>query len=84
VSSLVRSVVLSILPFLFVLPVYPQQRTGTAAKEESLYSKALFASIVEMEKSYGHIDDSDSGTRIRTDYHRILVEKDLGITDDAM
>jgi hypothetical protein len=82
VYPLLRSVVLSILPCLFVLPVYPQQQKGAAAKEENLYSKALFASIVEMEKSYGHVDDSDLGTRIRTDYHHMLVERDLGITDD--
>jgi len=80
VCVLLRSVVLSILPFLFVLPLYPQEK-GASAKEENLYSKALFASIVEMEKSYGHMDDSVSGTRIRVDYHHMLVEKDLGITD---
>jgi DNA-binding transcriptional ArsR family regulator len=81
VCALLRSVVLSILPFLAVLPLHSQEK-GPAAKEENLYSKALFASIAEMEKSYGHMDDSVSGTRIRTDYHHILVEKDLGITDD--
>lgn len=79
--ALLRSVVLGILPFLFVLPLYPQEK-GAAAKEESLYSKALFASLAEKEKSYGHMDDSVSGTRIRTNYHHTLVEKDLGITVD--
>jgi hypothetical protein len=79
VYTFLRLVVLGILPFLFVLPVYPQEK-GAAAKEENLYSKALFASIIEMEKSNGHIDDSYLG--IRTDYHHMLVEKDLGITDD--
>jgi hypothetical protein len=72
---------LGILLFPFLLPLYPQEK-GTAAKEENLYSKALFASIAEMEKSYGHMDDSVSGTRIRTDYHHMFVEQDLGITND--
>jgi hypothetical protein len=79
VYVLLRSVVLSILPFLFVLPVYTQEK-GAPAKEENLYSKALFASIIEMEKSFGHSDDSYLG--IRTDYHHMLVKKDTGITDD--
>jgi hypothetical protein len=81
VCALLRSVALSILPFLAVVPLYPQQK-GPAAKKENPYSKALFASIAEMEKSYGHMDESVSGTRIRTDYHHMLVEKDPGITDD--
>jgi len=81
VHTLLRSVVLSIFPFLFVISVYPQEK-GAAAKVENLYSKALFASIVEMEKSYSRSDDSVLGTRIRTDYHHMRIEKDLGITDD--
>jgi hypothetical protein len=81
VCPFLRSVVLGILPFLLVLPLFPQEKAA-AAKEENLYSKALFASIAEMEKSYGHTDDSVSGTRIRTDYHHMFVEKDVGITND--
>lgn len=34
-----------------------------------------------MDKSWGHIDDSDGGSRIHTDYHRMLVQKDNEITD---
>jgi hypothetical protein len=34
-----------------------------------------------MEKSYGHMDDSEGGSRIRTDYRHMLVEKDPEITD---
>jgi hypothetical protein len=81
VSPPLRSVVLGILPLLFFLPLYSQEQ-GAAAKEENLYSKAVFASISEMEKSYGHMDDTDEGTQIRTDYHHMLIERDLGITDD--
>jgi hypothetical protein len=79
VFGLLRSVALSIIPFLLVLPVYPQDKSAPA-KEENPYSKALLASIVEMEKSFGHIDDSHLG--IRTNYHHMLVEKDPGITND--
>jgi hypothetical protein len=79
VRGLLRSAVLSIIPFLFVLPAYPQDR-GAPAKEDNLYSKALFASIIEMEKSFGHIDESYLG--VSPDYHHMLVEKDPGITND--
>src|SRR5271163_2001374 len=81
VCTLLRPVVLSILSFFFVLPLCPQEK-GAATKEENLYSKALFASIAEMEKSYGHMDDSVAGTQIRTDYHHMPVEKAPEITNE--
>jgi hypothetical protein len=34
-----------------------------------------------MEKSWGHIDDSNGGSTIRRDYRHMLVEKDPEITD---
>jgi hypothetical protein len=74
-------VLLGILLLLFFFPLYPQEK-GAAAEEENLYSKALAASIAEMEKSFGHTDDSVAGNRIRTDYHHMFVEKDLEITND--
>ena len=79
--ALRRSVAFSILPLLFVLPFFPPEN-GAPAGEENLYSRALLASIIEMNKAYGHIDDSDGGSRVRTDYHHMLVERDPGITDD--
>jgi len=51
------------------------------AKDGSLYSTALFASLAEMEKSWGHIDDSNGGENVRTDYHHMLVKKDPEITN---
>jgi hypothetical protein len=51
-------------------------------KEGKLYSEALFASIHEIEKSWAHIDDSDGGGRIRTDYRHMLVQRDPEVTDD--
>jgi len=43
---------------------------------------ALIASMTEMEKSSGHIDDSDGGRGIRTDYHHMVVEMDPEITNN--
>ena len=48
---------------------------------ESLYSVALHSSILEMEKSWGGIDDGDGGSRVRTDYRHILVAANPEITD---
>jgi hypothetical protein len=80
VNALKRSVVLSLVPLLCALSAF-QQEGGKPAKEDNLYSMALFASIAEMEKSWGRIDDSDGRSGIRTDYRHMLVEKDPEITD---
>ena len=75
-----RSVALGLVALLLAIPVFPQEG-GAPAKGDNLYSVALFASIVEMEKSWGHIDDSNGGSTIRRDYRHMLVEKDPEITD---
>src|SRR5215467_533830 len=49
--------------------------------ENNLYSVALKTSILQMEKDWGHIDDSVRGEEIRTDYRHMIVEKDSLITD---
>jgi len=36
--------------------------------ENNLYSMALKTSILQMEKEYGHMDDSVLGENMRTDY----------------
>ena len=48
---------------------------------DNLYSLALKASILEMEKNWGNIDDSGLGERVRTDYHHLIVQKDPLITE---
>lgn len=68
-----------VVVFLSAHAAFPQKSTAPP-KEDSLYFKALSASIIEMEKSYGHQDNSDLG--VRTDYHHMLVERDLTITED--
>jgi hypothetical protein len=62
----------------------PGSPSGTpeSAKEENLYSQALFASIHEMEKAWGQIDDNNGGSNTRTDYRHMLVQKDLEVTAD--
>jgi hypothetical protein len=50
--------------------------------ENNLYSMALKTSILQMEKEYGHMDDSVLGENMRTDYRHLIVEKDPLITDD--
>jgi hypothetical protein len=49
--------------------------------ENNLYSLALKTSILQMEKDWGHIDDSARSEEIRTDYRHMIVEKDSLITD---
>lgn len=76
--AMTRSVVFGLLLIPYCVPACPQG--NTPAKEDNLYSQALFASIAQMDKSWGHIDDSYGG-RLRTDYHHVRVRKDPRITD---
>jgi hypothetical protein len=57
------------------------QEKGTSGEENNPYRMALSATVKEMAKSYGNIDDSDLNTRIRTDYRHVIVEKTDEITD---
>jgi len=52
-----------------------------AGGENNLYFLALKTSILQMEKEWGHIDDSVRGEDIRTDYRHMIVEKDSLLTD---
>lgn len=65
--------------FLSASAAFPQE-SASPPKEENLYFKALSASIIEMERSWGHQDNSDLG--VRTDYHHMLVEREFTITKD--
>jgi hypothetical protein len=68
-------------PFILLCSVFYYNPRTKSATEESPYFKALFASIGEMDKAYAPIDDSMGGSRVRTDYRHMLVEKDPGITE---
>src|SRR5215469_5707409 len=63
----------------FVAPTSSQE---TSEANDSLYSLALVAAADQMQKQWGYIDDGDHGSRIRTDYHRLIVRKNPEITDD--
>jgi hypothetical protein len=52
------------------------QAGGTAAKTDNLYSKALFASMAEMEKEWSGINDGYD-----TNYHHMLVAQKPEITE---
>jgi hypothetical protein len=78
--TLHRRYLLSVaIVFLSAYVAFPQE-SAAPPKEENLYFKALSASIIEMEKSWSHQNNSDLG--VRTDYHHMLVERDLTITKD--
>ena len=68
-------------PSILLCAVFYYNARPNHAKEESPYFKALYASTLEMEKAYAKIDDSMGGSRVRMDYHHLLVERDPGITD---
>jgi hypothetical protein len=80
-SAGTRSAVISLMPLLWTAFTFAQA-SGPSVKQDNLYSMALVASVTEMEKSWGYIDDGDHGRRIRTDYRRMLVRKNPEITDD--
>ena len=75
-----RSFGLALMVFLWAPSGFPKDGQDPTTKD-NLYSAALFASLSAMEESWGHIDDSSGGTRIRTDYRHVFVEKDPEITD---
>jgi hypothetical protein len=58
----------------------PAQSNQSEPHGDNLYSLALETSILEMEKEYGHIDDTELGERTRTDYRHMIVEQDPLIT----
>jgi len=80
VCAIKRSFGFASMVFLCAVSGFPNNGQAPTTKD-NLYSVALFTSLSAMEKSWGHIDDSVGGTRIRTDYRHVLVEKDPEITD---
>lgn len=77
----------STLVFLFVLLITLQVGKSTPhamawqGTTESLYTRSLLASLNEITKRWGNIDDSSAGTRVRTDWNNVTVEKFPEITD---
>jgi hypothetical protein len=58
------------------------QATAWQGTSESLYTRSLLASLNEISKRWGNIDDSLSGNRMRTDWNNVTVGKFPEITDD--
>lgn len=78
-----KSLFLLALILFLCTPVLSQDRT--ILPDDNLYSVALAASMDKMEQAWSHIDDSNCGfdcDRIRTNYRRVIVEKNPGITDN--
>lgn len=71
--------VLTSITFFFANSAYPQSN-GASGKGDDLYSMALVASITEMQKSWGYIDDGENGSRLRTDYNHLIVRQYPEIT----
>lgn len=69
------------ITILFSVPSVLAKEDDVSASRDNLYSAALFASIAEMDKSWGHIDDSNGGEMLRTDYHYMTVERNPDITN---
>jgi hypothetical protein len=77
--SKVRS--LTVIFFAAIFWTISANSQGPPASADNLYAIALSASIAEMQRQWGHIDDSyHSG--IRTDYNQMLVMKYPEITDE--
>ncbi len=58
------------------------QSNAASTGKDNLYEWALSATIKEMDKSWSAIDDSERNTRLRTDYHHLIVEKTDEITEE--
>lgn len=58
------------------------QETSTVKKSDDLYSQALAATLAEMDKQWGRVGMSnvELETRVRTDYHHMLVSQHPEIT----
>jgi hypothetical protein len=71
----IQSIFRCAVGFILFFPFYGQQK-DVSTESDDLYSRALSASIDEMEKSWGSIDDGCCSSRIRTDYRHLIVQKD--------
>src|SRR5437764_8687690 len=71
----IRAILCAHFCLICFLPLEGQQN-AISSEKGNLYERALFATIVEMEKSWSTIDDTVGNRRIRTDYRHMIVEKD--------
>jgi hypothetical protein len=69
-----RLLILAMVVSLHPSSAFPQE-SGKPVGESDLYYRALFASLDKMSKSWGNINDVESGGRVRTDYHNMIIWK---------
>jgi len=74
-----QALALAIVSLVFSAPTTIAQ-AASAPAEDDLYSLALHASILQMEKEWGHLGPS-AFEGIPPDYHHMIVQKDPSITD---
>jgi len=74
----------AVLLAVFITVCASAQSNPSETNANNLYSLALKASILQMEKEWGHLGHGalEEETRIPTDYRHMLVLKDPVITDD--
>lgn len=75
-----RELVLAIVSFVISAYTATSQTVSVPAKDD-LYSLALQASILQMEREWGHVGHSALDEGIPTDYRHMLVRKDPILTD---
>ena len=71
---------LAVAVFAILMTVFAPAQSDRSGTEDNLYSVALKASILQMEKDYGKMDDTVLGERVRTDYRHMTVQEDPLIT----
>ena len=66
---------------LFLSPPDVFSQDKNIGADENLYQRASFASLDKMAKSWGDVDVCDPDREVRTDYKKIIMEKNSTITD---
>jgi hypothetical protein len=77
---LVWSAVAFVVTMVAVARIDGQRQTGIKG-DENLYARGLLASLREITRQWGEMDDSVMGTQMRTDWHKVIMEKDPELTD---
>ena len=65
---------------MFIVP-WVSSQTAPAHEDDNLYAIALRASIVQMEREWGHIGYSGLEDQTPPDYRHMMVRKDAVLTD---
>jgi hypothetical protein len=77
-----KLVALAVYSTILSVSLSAQSAISVPAHNENLYAIALEASLIQMEKAWGYMDQSSDGSRIQTDYRHVIVEKNPALTND--